>query len=286
MSENGFRMTRRMAVAIMATVPVLLGTLTGVKADGQLDEIKERGKIVVGTEAAFEPFEFLKDGKIVGYNKDILDYVVEGLGVELDQLDLPFQGLLPGLIAGKFDLMATSTSINPERAAKYAFTRPIGTAMNLILARADDDSISSLEDMSGKVAATQLASVAQPKLEQFNAELKEAGGQGLGEIKLFTSFPETQVALASGQVDAIAIASPTAGVLMKKVPDTFKIIGPISDPAYLAWVVRPEDGDLRDFINVKIGELAESGKLKELQMKWFGFEMETPAEGYLPEGAK
>ncbi|MBZ0162879.1 MAG: transporter substrate-binding domain-containing protein [Notoacmeibacter sp.] len=275
--------TWRLVAAALLT-PLLIGA--PANAEGLVDQIKERGEIVVGTEAAFEPFEFMKDGKIVGYNKDILDYVVEKLGVNLNQLDLPFQGLLPGLLAKKFDLVATSTSINAERAAKYAYTRPVGTAMVMVLARADDDSINTLKDLNGKVVATQLASVAQPKLEDFEGELKSEGGSGFGETKLFTSFPETHVALASSQVDAIAIPSPTAGVLMKKVPDTFKVIGPISDPAYLAWVLRPDNGDLRDFINAAIGEMADNGKLKELQMKWFGFEMETPASGYLPEGAR
>ena len=72
---------------------------------------------------------------------------------------------------------------------------------------------------------------------------------------------------------------------MKNVPDTYKIVGSISGVEYLAWVVRPEDKDLRDLINTSIGELKDSGKLKELQMKWFGFEMQTPDQGYLPPGA-
>ena len=56
---------------------------------------------------------------------------------------------------------------------------------------------------------------------------------------------------ASGQVDAIVIASPSAAVLMKNVPDTYKVVGSIGEFSYLAWVVRPEDKDLRDFINAK-----------------------------------
>lgn len=276
---------RRCVLGIAALAPFWLSAGSVVHAAGLLDEIKSRGTIVVGTEAAFEPFEFVRDGQIVGYNKDILDHVVSELGVKLDQLNLPFQGLLPGLIAKKFDLMATSTGINAERAVKYAYTRPTGSFENVIVVRADEDRIKKPEDINGMVVATQLASSVQPIIEAYDKELKDKGGAGLGELKLFTSFPETHVALASGQVDAIVIATPSAAVLMKNVPDTYKIVGPIGEFSYLAWVVRPEDKDLRDFVNAKIGELKDSGKLRELQMKWFGFEMQTPAEGYLPEGA-
>lgn len=278
-------MSRRSILAFVAAAPLVFAAGTA-HAEGLVDKIKERGVIVVGTEAAFEPFEFVKDGKIVGYNKDILDYVVEGLGVKLDQLNLPFQGLLPGLLAEKFDLMATSTGINPERAAKYAYTRPIGSYQDVIVVRASEDRIAKIEDINGMVVATQLASSVQPIIEAYDKKLKDGGGAGLAELKLFTSFPETHVALASGQVDAIVIASSSAAVLMKNVPDTYKIVGALTDESYLSWVVRPEDQDLRDYVNAKIAELQESGKLKELQMKWFGFEMATPSSGYLPEGAK
>ncbi|MBZ9988657.1 transporter substrate-binding domain-containing protein [Mesorhizobium sp. BH1-1-5] len=273
----------RSALRLLAAAPLLILS-TVSHADGLVDQIKQRGTIVVGTEAAFEPFEFVRDGQIVGYNKDILDYVVAKLGVKLDQLNLPFQGLLPGLLAKKFDLMATSTGINAERAAKYAYTRPTGSFENVIVVRANEDRIKKPEDINGMVVATQLASSVQPVIEAYDKELKAKGG-GIGEIKLFTSFPETHVALASGQVDAIVIASPSAAVLMKNVPDTYKIVGSIGEFQYLAWVVRPEDKDLRDLINASIGELKDSGKLKELQLKWFGFEMQTPDQGYLPAGA-
>ena len=282
---------KRILVTLIRRVLVSL-TIVGAlatppaSAAGLVEDIKKRGTIVVGTEAAFEPFEFVKDGKIVGYNKDILDYVVAGLEVRLEQLNLPFQGLLPGLLAKKFDLMATSTGINEERARKYAFTRPIGSFENVVVVRTGESRIKTPKNLNGMVVATQLASSVQPVIEAYDKQLKAEGGKGLSELKLFTAFPETHIALASGQVDAIVIASSSAAVLMKNVPNTYKIAGSIGGVSYLSWVTRAEDTDLRDYVNTKIGELVGSSKIKELQMKWFGFEMSTPSEGYLPLGAK
>jgi len=250
-----------------------------------LVEIKNRGAIVVATEAAFEPFEFVQNGRIVGYNKDVLDYVVAGLGVRLEQLNLPFQGILPGLIARKFDFVATSVTINEERAKKYAYTRPLGSADNTVLVRAQDMRVKTPDDLDGLVVATQLASSSQPVLEAHDAHLKASRGRGYAALRLFTAFPETHLALVSGQVDAIVIASPSAAVLMRKVPGAYRIATSIGKAAPLAWVTRPEDLDLRDYLNTKIDELRDSGKLRELQLKWFGFAMDTPKDGYLPPGA-
>jgi len=280
---NRRAMTRLLGgVAVAATV-AMLGSTAALA--GALDAIKQRGKIVVATEAAFEPFEFVQDGKIVGYNKDILDFVVTGMGVSLDQLNLPFQGILPGLLAKKFDFVATSVAINDERAKKYAYTRPIGSFDNVVVVRDKEQGIKSPDDLNGKIVATQLASSVQPVLEAHTAALKAKGGKGYGELKLFQAFPEAQVALTNAQVDAIVISSPTAAVLMKKFPNTYKIVGTIGESSHLSWVARPEDKDLRDFVNAKIDELNDSGKLKALQMKWFGFVMDTPKQGYLPTGA-
>ena len=255
------------------------------RAADKVEAIRQAGVVTVGTEAAYEPFEFIEDGKITGYSKQILDAVVADLGVDLNQLDLPWQGILPGVLAKKFDFVATSVSINAERAQKYAYTRPIGSVQTIVLVRSDNDDIHSAADLAGKVVATQLASAEQPVVEAYNEELKSETGTGFADLKLFQAFPETYVAVGSGQVDAALIGSNGAAALMRKQPDKFKIVGEVGEPRYLAWVTHPDDTDLRDYLNDVIGELADSGKLTEWQQEWFGFTMDLPYEGYLPEGA-
>ena len=254
----------------------------GTASAGLLSQIKARGIIRVATEAAFEPFEFVVNGKIVGYNKDVLDYVVAKLGVRLEQANLPFQGILPGLLAHKFDLVATSVSITPERARKYGYTRPIGSADDVVVVRADDNRIRTLDDLNGMVVATQLASAVQPVLEEHNAHLKAKGSAGYEELRLFTAFPETHLALAAGQVDTIVIASPSAAVLMRKIPGRYRIATKFGHTTPLAWVTRPEDSDLRNYVDSRIDELRNSGKLRQLQLKWLGFEMDTVPDGHQP----
>ncbi len=57
------------------------------------------------------------------------------------------------------------------------------------------------------------------------------------------------------------------------------------DKTYMAWVTRPEDTDLRDYLSSKILEMRDKGIIDEIQDKWFGFRMPIPSEGHLPEGA-
>lgn len=257
-------------------------------AETALEKIKRTGTVTVGTEAAFPPFEFVKDGKIVGYGSDILAEVVKELGVNVKQLDLPWQGILPGLLAGKFDFVATTVGINEERARRYAYTAPIANGAPYLLKR-KGDSLAKLSDLNGKVVATQLASSTEPIARSLDAKLKAEGGAGYKELKLFTDFQGAYMALANGEVDAVVQSLPNLAVLVKERPDTFELMTAVPNQQgynYLAWVTRPEDKDLRDFISGVIRKMQADGRLAKLQQKWFGFTMDIPADGYLPPGAQ
>jgi polar amino acid transport system substrate-binding protein len=259
-------------------------------AETTLEKIKRTGELTVGTEAAFPPFEFVQDGKIVGYGSDILAVVVADLGVKkLNQLDLPWQGILPGVLAGKFDFVATTVGINEERAKRYAYTFPIADGMPYTMKRKGDTSITKIADFNGKVLATQLASSTEPVSRALDEKLKKDGGPGLKELKLFTSFPESYVALANGEVDAVMQSLPALAVAVKEKPELFELA--VATPkeggyTYLAWVTRPDDKDLRDAISATIKKMRDDGRLATLQKKWFGFEMKIPDSGYLPPGAE
>lgn len=269
----------------VAAVLIATSFSTAAIAETTLEKIKRTGTTTVGTEAAFPPFEFVEDGKIVGYGKDILDYIIADLDVELNQLDLPWQGILPGVLAGKFDFVATTVSVRPERVTKYAFTVPIAEGTTWTMIRKGDTSIASVEDMAGKVVGTQLSSASEAAAKEYEEELKAKGLEGFKELKLYTTYPEATLALANGELDVMVQSLPNLAVIVKEQPDMFELLGGITDLSYMGWVTRPEDTDLRDYLSSKILEMRDNGKLDELQDKWFGFRMTIPDEGYLPEGA-
>jgi len=204
--------------------------------------------------------------------------------VTLNQVNLPFQGLLPGLITHKFDFVATSVGINPERAKRFAFSAPVGVVDTVLVARAKDSAINATTDAAGHIVGTQMGSSSQPIAQAFDAQLK-AKGAGYTDTKLFQAYPDVMVALANQTIDVAIMPSNIVAVLMKKEPGQFRVIGKIGEPKVLAWVANPNDLEIRAFINTSLGELAKDGQLAQLQKKWFGYTMNLPASGYLPEGA-
>lgn len=245
-----------------------------------LSKIKQKGEIVIATEARYAPFEMLQDGKIVGYGKDILDEVMKDLpGVKLKQMDVPFQGILPGLSAGKFDFVATSLTITEARAKNYAFTLPFSTATVTVLKRKGDSRINSAEDMAGMVVGSQSGAPQVAVLRDYEKNVLKPKNKALKEVKEFMDYNEAYAALASRRVDAVVQSLPNLAPLVKERPDVFEIVQPAFGPAtYYAWAGRndADSASLVDFFSQGIAKLNKSGKLAELQKKWFGFTMPVP----------
>jgi polar amino acid transport system substrate-binding protein len=247
-----------------------------------LDDIKKNGKITIATEARFPPFEFVENGKIVGYGRDMLDLIMARMpGVKVEQLDLPWQGILPGLAAKKFDFVVTSVGITKERADKYALTLPIADGTVGLLKRKSDTSIAKPEDIAGKVVGTQAGSSHLKTLQDYDAKLKRETGKGVGQIKEYIDFNEAFADLGAGRIQAVAHSISNLGPLIKQRGDTFAVVEPPFGPRnYFSWAGRkePDSATLVQFFNEGIAELNRSGKMKELQQKWFGFAMDVPAD--------
>ncbi|MEP0961703.1 MAG: transporter substrate-binding domain-containing protein [Roseobacter sp.] len=264
-----------------ATAMVLCGPVT---AQSVLETVTANGKITVATEVAYPPMEFLKDGKVVGYGKDILDLIVADMDLELEQLQLPWDGILAGVLAGKYDLVATSVAIKEDRVNKYAFTRPLAVAETMLVKRHGDDGMMDMDDVHGKIIGVELGSSQAQEVEAADAELKAKGGSGFAAIRGFKSTDDMRLALAGGQIDIGTIPSFSLITMQEQRPNTFAQLANIGSGTLFAWVAHPNGADLRDRVNAALEQLEQDGTLKELQLKWFGFEMELP-EDYLIEGA-
>ena len=214
---------RTWALALGATIVASLAFSASPANADLLDEIKNRGEFIVGTEARFPPFEFVEDGEIVGYSTDIMAHVMEALpGVTLTRLDLPWQGILPGLAASKFDYVVTSVTVTKERYEKYALSLPIADATMALVKRKGDDSIMAPADISGHMVGSQAGSAQLQALEAF-AEGLESAGEGVEGIKTYVDFNEAFADLAAGRISAVCNSLPNLLDLVSKRPDTFEI---------------------------------------------------------------
>lgn len=248
-----------------------------VAAQDLLDAVNDRGLLTVGTEARFPPFEFVENGEIVGYSADLMAEVMKALpDVTLERLDLPFQGILPGLAAERFDYVVTSVTVTPERQEAYHLSVPIADATMAVLKLHGDDRIKSPEDISGLAVGAQAGSAQLAALEAFGATLPEAPS-----TSSYTDFSEAYVDLATGRTDAVVNSLPGLLEAARGRPDMFEVVQPTFGPkTYFSWAGRDdaESASLNALIDTELRALASSGRMQELQVKWFGAAMDLPSD--------
>lgn len=271
------RSFRSLARVVALGVSVGLLALPGVAgAQNLMQDIKKRGTINFGTELHYAPFEFLKDGEAVGFDIDLLKLITDNLGVKANYTDLPWASVLPGLEAKKFDMVTAGTTITKARSERYIFTLPIGNGTVGFVKRKGDKTVNKPDDVIGKVIGGVKGSQQLKTTEEYIAKLPNGG---VKELKIYVNSTEAYSDLAAGRISAVSGALPNLAYLAKTRPDEFELVpqtfGP---PAYLAWVLRKdaESESLRDAVNAELVKLNMSGKVKELQEKWFGVAMELP----------
>jgi polar amino acid transport system substrate-binding protein len=273
------RVRARVVIALLAGAAVI-GLIAPDGRAGLLDDIKKKKEIVIATEAGYAPFEYVENGKIVGYHADLLALVMKDLtdqGVKINQLDLPFASLLAGLQAKKYDMIATALFGTEERAKRFAFTIPTAFGTTGIVTKADNASIAKPDDLDGKTVGAPQATKYLDQMKALSEALKAKGGKGIKEIKEYASgFTEIYADIDNGRIDAAPNGMPNLAVLMKQQPGKYKLAGQVGDPTYFAWATRKEDMDLLEYLNSQMLKLKKAGAFAELQRKWFGFTMDLP----------
>ena len=273
---------RSLVVSLLGALALVAATPGWSQSDDLLARIKTNKEITIATEARYAPFEYVDNGKIVGYDADLMAYVLKSIpDVKVKQLDLPFQGLLPGLDAKRFDIVVTAVTVNKDRVSHFAFTLPVADATTGVLLRNGDTSIKSPDDLNGKIVGSQTGSAQLQALQALDKKLKDAGGPGIKQIKQYVAFDEAYADLAVGRLDAVAQSVANLGPLMKSRPGVFTLLPQTIGPkSYFAWVAR-KDSDSAALVKLFSDGIARAnrdGTMKKLQEKWFGSTMDVPVD--------
>ncbi|MFO1141054.1 MAG: transporter substrate-binding domain-containing protein [Amaricoccus sp.] len=267
-------MKRRTLVQAVAGLALAVALPLAAQAEDALARVKAAGVLKVGTETAFAPFDMIDGGEHVGLNVDLFAEVGKELGVKIEWVTLPWDGVLPGLEAGKFDTVAGPATITKERMERYRFNVPIAEATVAILKKAGDDSIEKPEDIAGKAVGSGKATAQLAQLEAYSKTLPEPVTP-----KEYVSFNEAYADLAAGRIVGVANSFPNIAYVAQQRPDTFAVVEPpFGAKTYFGYPGR-KDADyatLMDAIDNAILKMKGDGRLGAMQKKWFGVTFDTP----------
>lgn len=240
-----------------------------------LAQVKAAGELRIGCEAAYVPFTYRQEGKIVGYDVELAELLCKPLGVKANFIDTAWAGVIPSLYAKKFDVIMSSMSYTKERLERVAFSIPYAEASQALLVRAADaDKIKSVADLNGRVLAVKLGSPGQILQEKIAAGLKAGGAAGFKEVRTFDDHPSAYVALAQNRVDGVLNTLATLAMVLKDAPGKYAIVKGMGADNWAGIAARKEDTEIVQYLNAELRRLKADGSLYKLQEKWFGFRMQ------------
>ena len=230
------------------------------EAGTTMAEIQSEGKLVVGTKFD-QPGFGLKNptnGQVEGFDVEIAQLIAaaifggtpEEAASKIEFVEAVSKNREPFIQDGKVDIVAATYTINDARKQIVDFAGPYFVAEQDIMVKADDSSISSVEDLEGKKVCTVKGSTSEK-----NVRAKAPGA----EVTLFDTYSQCAEALTDGRVVAVTTDNTILAGLVKASGDSFKLVkAPFSDEPYGIGLAKDNQA-FRDFINDTLEETFESG---------------------------
>jgi len=229
-----------------------------------VDVIKKRGKLILGTDATWPPWEWVMGDKIVGWDIDIAREIAKALGVQLEIRDMRFAGLLEAVRKGDVDLAISAITWTSEREKVLEFSMPYYLESIVVVTKATRNDINKVEDLYGKTVGVQIGTTHE---EWATANLEKPGKASVRRYDKV--YPYMVEVLRRGDVDAIILDRSIATALIKKFPD-LKIAFELPGSAGYISVAMPKCAqDLKLVVDQVIENLMQTGKLDEIFQRNF-----------------
>lgn len=218
------------------------------------------GKLIVGTEAGFAPYEYLSGDQVVGVDMDLAKAIADKMGLELEIQNMDFDGALAAVQQGKVDIVAAGVSIDPERSKVMDFSDNYVDSTEVVVVNAASPALS---EPTGEALKDKMVGVQQGNI----ADLWVSNSENTApkEIIRYTKFAQAAEDLKNGKIDCIVMDELPAKELVESSGGALAILE--GDPLFVdqyAIAVQKGNSDLQAAINVVIQELKDTGKLDEI----------------------
>ena len=255
-----------MLCTVMATLPAMAGKLQNqLIAESTIDQVMRRGVLRVGMDT-FLPWAMKdKKGELVGFEIDVARRLAHDMGVKVEFVPTKWAGIIPALLAGKFDVIIGGMGIQAKRALKVNFSIPYDySGMAIVANKEKSAGFHSLADFNkaGVEIACKLGTTAVTAAKKYIPKAK---------LRLFDDEAQAYQELRNGNVHAVVGSSPRPAYEAIKYPETmFLPIKSDFTKEPIGFAVRKGDFDTLTFFNNWITIVSHEGWLEERHNYWFG----------------
>ncbi|MGH2980357.1 MAG: basic amino acid ABC transporter substrate-binding protein [Solirubrobacterales bacterium] len=263
------------ALALVAAMLVAAGCGDddgGGGGGGGLNTITE-GELRVGSDIPYPPFEFGRAPDYDGFDVDMVNEIAKRLDLEARFVKTPFDPIFRNLAQGRFDMVASATTITPERERTVDFSEPYFPAdQSLMIKRGSD--IRTVDDLAGKTIGAQLGTTgADYAKDETDAET----------VRTYDLIDDAFKALQAGQIEAVINDFPVSKYAERSKQD-LQVVDTIETDENYGFGFAKESTALRDRVNEALKDMKDDDTYTEIYRKWF--EQDPPDRVFEVSGAE
>lgn len=227
------------------------------------------GKLTYGTAATFMPFEFIKDGKLTGFDIDLITAISKAINLQPAAMPMEFKGLIPALQSKRLDIINSAMYVNPTRAAQVDFVPYLKIGSRVVVRKGNPAGITGRDlSLCGKNIAVTLGGIeeSQARVDSQHclAEKKTAIN-----VMTFPAATDSAVAVAQGRADAEFLSTPGTVALLSEKPGVFETAGEeFEAETHIAFAVRKGDSATKAALEKGLQSVVKDGTYKQLIEKW------------------
>ncbi len=214
-------------------------------------------KLIMGTNAAFPPYEYYDGDKIVGIDAEIAALLAEKLGMELEITDMDFNGIISAVQNGVVDIGLAGMTVTPKRLESVNFSNPYAKGVQVVIVKEGSD-IKKIADLEGKLIGVQ---------EATTGDIYSTDEFGEGNIKRYQTGAAAIAALQGDIVDAVIIDNEPAKAFVKENKGLTILEAHYADEDY-AIAVAKDNTELLEKINKALDELKADGSIDKIVNKY------------------
>lgn len=231
-------------------------------------DVSKDGTVVIGTDASYAPNEFFdKDGKtIIGMDVDLGNALATTLGLQARFANAAFDGIIPGLAAGKYELGMSSFTVNPER-EKAVDLVTYFTAGTSFATKAGNPQRADVDNLCGTPVAVQRGTVQVDDLTARSTRCVREGKPPI-DMRQFQLQTDVTLAVVSGRAVAMLADSPVVAHAVRQTNGQLETIGDSYDNTPYGIAVPKNNGEFTQAVRQAVQKLIDDGSYREILEKW------------------
>ena len=245
---------------MLLALALLLMPQNAALAQNALEQIRQRGTLIIGTDATYPPFEFKDGSTFRGFDIEIGDAIAAELGVKAQWVNMDWSGVMGALETGKFDLVMSGVTITAERKKGQGFSRPYFLSGQTIVRKRGDTRLNTAQDLPGQIVAVQQETTGQYAAQRL--------GLPKDHIHRFDVLQDALLDVRNGKSDAAIGDLPAVRDMIRKGYPELEMTGGVFVRENLGIVSRKNETELISAVNYALGRIMVNGQYARSYETW------------------